>query len=164
MRAINGRRLVRVVRGMARSRDNVVRVRCVECGDEVEVTARNWRLYGCRHCRSEFRVPRNARGRDSYRGVLAQSGQECPEVWRDHSEKGRNVAVNAVVDLVNLTGPLGGNEVAAMLGVSRQRVRQIELVALKKVRLAFGKAGREYHEHTGDREDLVSVWDQMVGS
>ena len=38
-------------------------------------------------------------------------------------------------------------EMASILGISRERARQLVNVALAKVRLKLGAAGRDYYEH-----------------
>lgn len=65
-----------------------------------------------------------------------------PEV-RDDTPEG----TAAAIALVNLLGELTAEEVALVLGVSRQRIDQITASALSKARAAGGSDLREAHEH-----------------
>lgn len=78
---------------------------------------------------------------------------EFPAFGEDTEEGIRTAEI--VADII---GPLSCTEVAHVLGISRQRVQQIEYVAMKKAKLAGGRELREHYEATAP---LVSAWDEL---
>lgn len=62
--------------------------------------------------------------------------------------------------IVSVFGRLSLTEIGLLLGVHRERVRQIEGVALKRMRLAGGAPLREAYEARATAP-LVSCWDQL---
>jgi hypothetical protein len=73
-----------------------------------------------------------------------------PSLWRSDTSE----SVRAVAELA-LVGPYDLAETGMLLGLSGERVRQIEAHALRKLRLAAAHLRGEYLEH------LVTTWDRI---
>lgn len=76
----------------------------------------------------------------------------CPEL-RD-CETREDAYVTAAV-FARWFGPMGLSEIALVLGVTRERARQIEQVALKKIKLSGGRDLRELWEHVSQRDSIT---------
>lgn len=125
---------------------HMLRVLC-DCGDERVIRGvAAVRTIGCKRCASgrPSAVERDAirSGRATrYGTLLAERARECPEVWRIEctdcggSERCERCAVQveAWADLAALIGGASLEEIAALMGLSRERVRQVEAVALRKM-------------------------------
>lgn len=62
--------------------------------------------------------------------LIAQAVQDCPEVWRGDDD----ACLDALTELHHLLGGLTLDECGILLGVSRERVRQVEAAALGELR------------------------------
>ena len=56
--------------------------------------------------------------------------KRAPEVWQGDSPECRQ----AIAELVSVVGPLSLNEIGALLGFTRERARQVEGMALDRMR------------------------------
>lgn len=76
----------------------------------------------------------------------------CPELRLcDTSE---DAEVTATV-LAGWFGPMSQSEIAFVVGLSKERVRQLERIALKKLQLAGGRELRETWEHVDARAEIT---------
>lgn len=140
---------------------HMLRVRC-DCGDERVIRAVSVvRTVGCKRCasgrpatveRDAIRAERAQR----YEALLAESARECPEVWRLECTCPAGVRchrctvqIEAVAELARLIDGATLEEVGALLGLSRERIRQVEGPALRRLdtpvtrELAADLPGRE---------------------
>lgn len=160
-RHANGRTVVQELvehRGNGTNARRVIVV-CDTCDSVSEVSLHTFRRCGCASCSAKSRGRISTDGRRSYRDLMAQCGEECPELWRNHTASDRETTVAATVVLVGKTGPMGTDEVGALMGLSRQRIQQIQDVALKKLRLKFGKRGRDMLDELNDVHDYEpTLW------
>jgi len=136
---VNGRRVLSE-QPRTDSGARVVRVICQTCGRVSDITQQSARASGCGECRTVDRSPENYE--EPRQRLLAEAGDRCPEIWRD-DDVPIEILREAVGGLVALLGPLDMAEVGALLGLSRQRVCQIEQAALVHARRRMGPSLRE---------------------
>ena len=98
----------------------------------------------CRRRRGADRLARRAPehyGQEHYGQervqIVAEARQRAPEVWLGDETECRD----AVRELAAVLGPCSLEEVAALLGVSREHARQIEAMALRNLRRRLSIAG-----------------------
>ena len=113
---------------------------CVQCGIE----KRRERLTGVSHSHEGQRDPNASQARLR---ALREAFERAPEVWTSDDE----IGLEAAEELAGFWGPMTLAEMASILGISRERARQLVNVALAKVRLKLGAAGRDYYEHIESR-------------
>lgn len=77
----------------------------------------------------------------------------APEVWLGDSA----ASMRAVAELAELVGPLGLREIGELLGVTRERIRQIQVRALGRALCACRRRGVEAPAGNGP----VSAWDEL---
>lgn len=138
------------------------RVKC-DCGrvEVVSASGVSGIARACKRCGARDLVGKPADWQERRRelqSVLSQASMRCPEVWRGDSRE----SVEACVELAMAIGDEAQTleAIACVMGLSRERVRQIEAQALRKVRLAGGPALRELWEHVEARDDWTT-WDHI---
>jgi len=85
--------------------------------------------------------------------VIREFVADNPWIAEDTEE-----SLEAVYVLIDALGPMTHSEIAEVFGVTRQRIQQNELVALRKLKLQWQQRLRPYLEDTAP---LVTVWDQL---
>lgn len=164
-----GMRTVIAYEGVDDNYRHRLRMRC-GCGREAVIPAAQvHRTRGCQACMSGRPVgakrredvgPAPAARSARHEGLLAERARECPAVWRiecadcgdgDRCER-CEVQIEAWAELATLIGGATLEECGALMGVSRERVRQIEAAALRKM------GTPELRELLADRPDHDDDW------
>jgi hypothetical protein len=132
-----------------------VRTMC-ECGLVDELSLSQLRARGhCMAClgRAASRGDRHAPQDGTRAAMLAEAGRRAPQAWRWEEP----ACVEACAELAELLGPLQLHEIAALLGVSRQRVEQIEKLALAKLRRS-----RDTRDALESADRRLTTWDEIA--
>jgi hypothetical protein len=144
---LNGRRVIRdlgmvlhSMHGNTEVRRHSVMLICERCGDLSEVTMKDAYACGCVCASSQSADLPPEAWETEHQRLLAEAGQRCPAVWRALASD--DDAINdAIDDLIDLLGPLDLCEIAALLGVTYQRVQQVAAHGLKNMRRRLRLAG-----------------------
>lgn len=142
-----GLRKVLAYAGLNDDNRHLLKVQC-GCGRvDILIAGSVHRTRGCKACMSgrnnqtgPKREPAQSAS-NSRAALLMQSARECPEVWRlECTDCGPGVRcarcetqLEAAGELGALAGGMSLGDIAVMLGLSRERIRQIEAAAMAKL-------------------------------